>query len=86
MSRTYPASATPFDRRLIAEAGGDIDRACRLLSGYREGFDGERVIEAEAHLGLRRRLGFPTAEAERRVREAHEAEERMIAEYLARHG
>lgn len=82
---SYPTTATAYDLRLIEEAGGNIERACSLLSCEREGFDGERVIEAQAHVGLRRRLGFSTADAERKVREAQAEEDRMIAEYRSRH-
>lgn len=74
------------DAALMAEAGGDGERACRLLWAWNEGFDGEYTIGYSAELGMRRRLGLPTAECERKLREAHEAEDRMIAKYLAERG
>lgn len=74
------------DAALMAEAGGDGELACRLLWSWHEHFDGEYTIGYSAELQMRRRLGLPTADCERKLREAHEAEDRMIAEYHARQG
>lgn len=81
---TYASTATRDDIRLIDAAGGNIERACSLLSCEREGFDGERVIEATAHLRLTQRLGFPTGYARQRLEEAQAEEDRWMAEWHAR--
>lgn len=83
MSR-YPATATASDLRLIEEAGGNIERACSLMSVYSEHFDGEQVIEAGAHLALRRRLGFPTGDAERKLVRLEAEEDAIMAQYARR--
>ena len=66
---------------MLAEAGGNIERAVSILMYENEHFDGETIIAIGAEVRLREDCGFPTADAKRRLHEAQDAEDRWMAEY-----
>lgn len=75
---------TASDKQLMKAAGGDKEKACRLLWSYSEGFDGEWVIGLQCELAMRRRIGAPVTECKRKLAHAQAEEDQMIADYLAR--
>ena len=69
---------------ILAEAGGNIERAISLMYMDNEHFDGEIIISLSAEVRFREDCGFPTADAKRRLIKAQADEDREWAAYERR--